>query len=49
VEILELTTDKHLRAPSFRRLRNDKDVKDCVIEQLGEEAGVERKLNAQGT
>lgn len=35
VEILELTKDKHLRAPSFRRLRNDKDVKDCVIEQLG--------------
>ncbi len=37
VEILELTRDKHLRAPSFRRLRNDKDVKDCVIEQLGED------------
>ena len=40
VEILELTRDKHLRAPSFRRLRNDKDIKDCVIEQLGEGAGV---------
>ena len=39
VEILELTRDKHLRAPSFRRLRNDKDVEDCVIEQLGEDAG----------
>ena len=39
VEILELTRDKHLRAPSFRRLRNDKDIRDCVIEQLGEEAG----------
>ena len=39
VEILELTKDKHLRAPSFRRLRNDKDIKDCVIEQLGEGAG----------
>jgi DNA ligase D-like protein (predicted ligase) len=40
VEILELTRDKHLRAPSFRRLRNDKEIKDCVIEQLGEDAGV---------
>ena len=40
VEILELTQDKHLRAPSFRRLRNDKAVKDCVVEQLGEDAGV---------
>jgi DNA ligase D-like protein (predicted ligase) len=39
VEILELTRDKHLRAPSFRRLRNDKDIKDCVVEQLGEDAG----------
>ncbi len=37
VEILELTRDKHLRAPSFRRLRNDKEIKDCVIEQLGED------------
>jgi DNA ligase D-like protein (predicted ligase) len=35
VEILELTRDKHLRAPSFRRLRNDKDLQDCNIEQLG--------------
>jgi bifunctional non-homologous end joining protein LigD len=34
VEVLELTRDKHLRAPSFRRLRNDKDIKDCTIEQL---------------
>jgi len=34
VEILELTRDKHLRAPSFRRLRNDKDIRDCTIEQL---------------
>jgi DNA ligase D-like protein (predicted ligase) len=40
VEILELTRDKHLRAPSFRRLRDDKEIKDCVIEQLGEDAGV---------
>jgi bifunctional non-homologous end joining protein LigD len=39
VEILELTRDKHLRAPSFRRLRNDKPIKDCVVEQLGEDAG----------
>jgi DNA ligase D-like protein (predicted ligase) len=39
VEILELTRDKHLRAPSFRRLRNDKDIEDCVVEQLGEDAG----------
>jgi DNA ligase D-like protein (predicted ligase) len=39
VEILELTRDKHLRAPSFRRLRDDKDIRDCVVEQLGEDAG----------
>jgi DNA ligase D-like protein (predicted ligase) len=39
VEVLELTRDKHLRAPSFRRLRNDKDIRDCVVEQLGEDAG----------
>ena len=38
VEILELTRDKHLRAPSFRRLRNDKNIRDCVIEQLGKDA-----------
>jgi DNA ligase D-like protein (predicted ligase) len=40
VEVLMLTRDKHLRAPSFRRLRNDKNVRDCVIEQLGEDAGL---------
>ncbi len=39
VEVLELTGDKRLRAPSFRRLRNDKDIRDCVVEQLGEDAG----------
>lgn len=39
VEVLELTHEKHLRAPSFRRLRNDKKISDCVIEQLGEDAG----------
>jgi bifunctional non-homologous end joining protein LigD len=41
VEALQLTRDKHLRAPVFRRLRNDKDVRECVIEQLGEDAGIE--------
>jgi DNA ligase D-like protein (predicted ligase) len=35
VEVLQLTRDDHLRAPSFRRLRNDKRIEDCVIEQLG--------------
>jgi DNA ligase D-like protein (predicted ligase) len=34
VEALQLTSDDHLRAPSFRRLRNDKKIEDCVIEQL---------------
>jgi len=38
VEALELTKDKHLRAPSFRRLRNDKDIRECVVEQLGKDA-----------
>ena len=40
VEALQLTRDKHLRAPVFRRLRNDKDIRDCVIEQLGKDAGL---------
>ncbi|OPY31333.1 MAG: DNA ligase [Methanomassiliicoccales archaeon PtaU1.Bin124] len=35
VEYLMLTGDGHLRAPSFRRLRSDKDPKECTSETLG--------------
>jgi len=34
VEYLQLTGDGHLRAPSFRRLRYDKDQKDCTSAEL---------------
>ncbi|OYT41632.1 MAG: DNA ligase [Candidatus Aenigmarchaeota archaeon ex4484_224] len=33
IEFLELTKDKKLRAPSFKRLRFDKDVKECRLEE----------------
>lgn len=36
IEFLELTKDKKLRAPSFKRLRNDKDPKDCKLEEIRE-------------
>ena len=32
VEYLELTKNEDLRAPSFKRLRFDKDPKDCILE-----------------
>ena len=35
VEALELTRDGHLRAPVFLRLREDKPVEECSIDQLG--------------
>ena len=31
VEYLELTKNVDLRAPSFKRLRFDKDPKDCIL------------------
>ena len=34
VEFLELTRNGHMRAPSFRRLRDDKDPKDCTFEAI---------------
>jgi DNA ligase D-like protein (predicted ligase) len=34
VEFLELTVNGHLRAPSFRGLRNDKPPKDCGMDQV---------------
>lgn len=34
VEFLELTKDGKLRAPVFLRLRNDKSVDECTVEQL---------------
>ncbi len=33
VEYLELTKEKKLRAPSFKRLRFDKEIKECVLEK----------------
>lgn len=35
VTAMEVTRDGHLRAPVFIRIRNDKDPKDCLLEQLG--------------
>jgi DNA ligase D-like protein (predicted ligase) len=35
VEALELTPDRHLRAPVFLRVREDKNADDCSIDQLG--------------
>jgi len=35
VEALELTPDRHLRAPVFLRVREDKPADDCSIDQLG--------------
>ena len=32
VEYLELTKNEDLRAPSFKRLRFDKDPKECILE-----------------
>lgn len=32
VEYLEFSKGMELRAPSFKRLRNDKDVKECILE-----------------
>ena len=34
VEYLEVTPEKELRAPSFKRLRTDKKAKDCKLTQL---------------
>jgi ATP-dependent DNA ligase len=34
VEYLEVTLNGHLRAPVFRRLREEKDPEDCTIDQL---------------
>ena len=34
VEFLELTKDKKLRAPIFVRLRNDKNIDECTLDQL---------------
>lgn len=32
VEYLELTRHMELRAPSFKRLRDDKELKECRLE-----------------
>ena len=34
VAALEVTSDRHLRAPVFIRIRADKEPKDCLLEQL---------------
>lgn len=34
VEFMEITSDKKLRAPSFKRLRFDKDAKECTLEDI---------------
>jgi bifunctional non-homologous end joining protein LigD len=39
VEFLELTEDLKLRAPVFVRLRNDKDIEECRIDDLLEKTG----------
>ncbi len=35
VEFLEVTSDKKLRAPVFLRLRDDKPVEECTLDQIG--------------
>jgi DNA ligase D-like protein (predicted ligase) len=47
VKVLTLTRDNHLRAPSFRRLRNDKNITDCIIEQLGKVSVSEQSNSSQ--
>ncbi len=34
VEYLEVTPQLHLRAPSFKRMRDDKLPEDCTLDQI---------------